>query len=84
MNAFIKPILLVLTLPITILTLGLFTLVLNALLIVLTDAIVPGFNVKNFWWALLFAVILSAIRFALRDLGGGLPRSRARLIIHKY
>ncbi len=82
-NAFIKPLLLVLTLPINILSLGLFTLVINALLILLTSAIVPGFAVKNFWWALLFAVILAIVRFALRDLGGQ-PRPRARLVIKKY
>lgn len=80
-NAFIKPLLLVLTLPINILTLGLFTLVINAVLILLTDAIVPGFTVKNFWWALLFAVILTIIRFALRDLGGQ-PPSHTHLTIH--
>jgi len=60
-NAFIKPILLLLTLPINILTLGLFTLVINALLVMLTSAIVPGFEVKNFWWALLFSLAVSVI-----------------------
>ena len=60
-NAILKPILVILTIPITILTLGLFILVINALLIMLVDAILSGFKVKNFWWALLFSIILSII-----------------------
>ena len=64
-NTFIRPILLILTLPINILTLGLFTFVINALLIMLTTAVVPGFDVRNFWWALLFSFVLSLIKWAL-------------------
>lgn len=64
-NTFIRPILLILTLPINILTLGLFTFVINALLIMLTSAVVPGFDVRNFWWALLFGLVLSVIKWAL-------------------
>ncbi len=60
-NAFIRPILLILTLPINILTLGLFTFVIMALMILLVGAIVPGFVVDNFWWALAFALIFSII-----------------------
>ena len=58
-NAFLKPVLIILTLPITILTLGLFTLVLNALLILLVSKIVPGFSVDGFLWALIFGIVLS-------------------------
>ena len=58
-NAFIRPVFLLLTLPLNVLTLGLFTFVVNALLILLVAAIVPGFMVANFWWALLFSIILS-------------------------
>lgn len=58
-NAFLKPILLILTLPINILTLGLFTFVLNALLILLASKIVPGFVVDGFLTALIFGIILS-------------------------
>lgn len=57
-NAIIKPILVILTIPITILTLGLFILVINALLIKLVDVLVPGFSVKNFGWAILFSIVL--------------------------
>lgn len=60
-NTFIRPILFVLTLPINILTLGLFTLVIMALMVLLVSAIVPGFQVDSFWWALGFALILSLI-----------------------
>ncbi len=64
-NAIIRPILVVLTLPLTILTLGLFIFVLNALLVLLTSAIVPGFDVRNFWWALLFSLVFSLVSFVL-------------------
>ncbi len=60
-NAFLKPLLLVLTLPVNVLTLGLFTFILNAFLIMLAASIVPGFHVVNFWAALLFSVALSII-----------------------
>jgi putative membrane protein len=61
LNTFLKPLLIVLTIPVTILTLGLFLLVINAGIIMLAGAIVPGFSVENFWWALLFSIILSLI-----------------------
>ncbi len=67
-NAFIKPFLILFTLPINILTLGLFTLVINASLIMLTQAIVRGFHVGGFWHALLFSVVLSIINFALSQI----------------
>lgn len=60
-NAILKPLLLLLTLPITLLTFGLFALVINALLILLADNIVPGFSVDGFWWALLFSIVVSII-----------------------
>ncbi|MBN1594840.1 phage holin family protein [candidate division FCPU426 bacterium] len=63
LNAFVKPFLLLLTLPINILTLGLFTFILNTLLIMMTSAMVPGFHVRNFWWALLFGIVLSVFNF---------------------
>lgn len=57
-NAFLLPLLLLITLPINILTLGLFTLVIIGGLVMAVSAIVPGFTVDNFWWALLFAIVL--------------------------
>jgi putative membrane protein len=61
LNTFIRPVLIFLTIPVTIVTLGLFLLVINALIIMLIGKIVPGFLVDGFWWALLFSVILSII-----------------------
>lgn len=66
-NAFIKPILIILTLPINILTLGLFTFVINALLVLLVSAVVPGFQVVGFWWALLFSVVFSLAKSVLKE-----------------
>lgn len=60
-NMFLKPALVVLTLPVTLVTLGLFSLVLNALLILLAEKIVPGFTVSGFWTALLFSLVLSLV-----------------------
>ena len=59
LNIFIKPILVILTLPVSILTLGLFLLVINALIILLCTNIVGGFSVDSFWTALLFSIVLS-------------------------
>lgn len=67
-NAFLKPLLILLTLPINILTLGLFTLVINAFLVMLADLVVPGFKVDSFWWALLFGLVLWVINSFLNDL----------------
>lgn len=59
LNIFVKPVLILFTLPATIFTLGLFLLVINAVIILLCDELVPGFAVENFWSALLFSVVLS-------------------------
>jgi len=69
LNVFIKPVFLVLTFPITVLTLGLFALVLNALFIVIATAIVPGFSVDSFWWAFFFSIILSLVNSFFNVLG---------------
>ncbi len=60
-NALIRPILTILTLPITILTLGLFYLVVNGLTFLLASKIVPGFHVGGFWWAVIGALLVSII-----------------------
>lgn len=60
-NVVVKPLLVLLTLPITVLTLGLFLFVVNALMILLTDWVVPGFEVAGFWWALLFSLVVSLV-----------------------
>ncbi len=61
LNAIVKPIMVILTIPITVLTLGFFLLVINALIILLTAKLVNGFHVNGFWWALLFSLILSIV-----------------------
>jgi putative membrane protein len=67
-NVFVKPVLIILTIPITLLTLGLFLLVINALIILLADYLVDGFSVDGFWWALLFSLILSIFNSLFDDL----------------
>ena len=67
-NVIVKPILIVLTIPITIVTLGLFLLVINALIILMADYLVDGFYVDGFWWALLFSLILSLFNSLFGDL----------------
>ena len=62
LNIFIKPILVILTLPFTIVTLGLFLLVINAIIILLCDNIVGGFGVDSFWTALFFSLVLSILQ----------------------
>src|SRR6188472_289291 len=59
LDAVVKPLLLVLTLPVTILTLGLFLFVINACIILMADSMVSGFKVASFWHALLFSILLS-------------------------
>lgn len=67
-NALVRPVLFVLTLPITVVTLGLFLLVLNALLFWFVASVVPGFAVTGFWAALLGALLYSLITWALSGL----------------
>jgi putative membrane protein len=64
-NIFVKPILQILTLPITIFTLGLFLLVINALMILLVDYLMDGFEVSGFWVALLFSVLITILNSIL-------------------
>lgn len=63
LNLFIRPILVVLTLPINVLTLGLFTLVINALLILVAVQVVPGFSIDGFWTAVIFGIVLAVVNW---------------------
>lgn len=65
LNMFVRPLLILFTLPVTFITLGLFLLVINTLVVLLASKIVDGFSIDNFWWALLFSVILSIITSAI-------------------
>jgi putative membrane protein len=75
-NIVVKPILIVLTIPITVLTLGLFLLVINALIILMVDYLVSDFAVDGFWWALLFSLILSVFNSLFDDLSKDKPEGR--------
>lgn len=70
LNIFLKPILFFLTIPITVITFGLFLVVINGFMIYLADKIVPGFEVKTFWLAMVFSVVLSIITFLLERIFG--------------
>ena len=67
-NVIVKPIFVILTIPITLITLGLFLLVINAVIILMVDYFVDGFSVDGFWWALAFSLILSVFNSLFGDL----------------
>ncbi|MEX0771212.1 MAG: phage holin family protein [Balneolaceae bacterium] len=64
-NTFIKPLIVFLTIPLTLLTLGLFILVINAWMLMLTDKFIEGFKVKGFFWAFIFSIVLSFLNAIL-------------------
>lgn len=64
-NTFIKPVLTLLTLPLNLITLGLFSIIINGLMILLVSTLVAGFEVQNFFWAIIFSVVLSVINSLL-------------------
>lgn len=59
LDAIIKPLLIILTLPVTIITLGLFLFAINAFIVLIAEYVVPGFTVQSFWHAFLFSLLLS-------------------------
>jgi len=65
LNIVLKPLLVILTIPVTILTFGLFLLVINAVLVLIADDFVSGFFVESFWWAVLFSIIMSLITYLM-------------------
>ena len=65
LNAIVKPILIILTLPITIITLGIFLLVINVLMIILAGKLVSGIHIDGFLWAFIFGILLSLISSSL-------------------
>ena len=70
LNTFLKPLLILFTLPATIFTLGLFLLVINAAMVMLAGRIVDGFQVDGWWWALAFSICLSIVQGLLQALDG--------------
>jgi len=79
-NAVVKPLLIVLTLPLTLVTLGLFLLVINALMILLVSAVVKGFRVSGFWTALFASIFISVLSIFVGALiDGGTPETRIQM-----
>ncbi|MFP4226930.1 MAG: phage holin family protein [Desulfobacterales bacterium] len=80
LNIILRPILFILTLPITIMTLGLFTFLINALMLKMASGLMPGFSVIGFWSAIFGALIISVINWLLnaiiKDSTGGGPGGR--------
>ncbi len=68
LNNLLKPILVFLTLPATLVTLGLFLLVINAVIVLIAAKLVPGFVVESFWWALGFSLVVSLVQGTLNSL----------------
>ncbi len=69
-NATVRPVMTILTLPITVVTLGLFYLVVNGLAFLLAAALVPGFAVDSFWWAVLGALVVGLVSWFIGSVGG--------------
>jgi putative membrane protein len=68
LNVFLKPLMVLLTIPFTVITFGLFLLVINAVIILIASSWVNGFKVDGFWWAMVFSIILSFISSLLESL----------------
>jgi putative membrane protein len=68
LNAIVKPILILLTLPITILTLGIFLLIINVLMVILADKFVYGIHIQGFFWAFIFGILLSFLSTSISNL----------------
>jgi|KBSSwiStaDraftv2_1062776.scaffolds.fasta_scaffold354291_2 putative membrane protein len=79
-NAIVRPILVILTLPITILTLGLFLLVVNGLMVLLVSKLMDGFSVDSFWWAMITAIIVTIVGWFANAFIG--PRGRFEKYSH--
>lgn len=79
LNAVVKPILTILTIPITLFSFGLFLLVINALMILIADKLVSGFRVDGFLWAMAFSLVLSIISGVINTLIGA-----NRVVIHHH
>jgi len=84
MNAFVRPVLLFLTLPLNILTLGLFTILLNAAIFFSAGYIIQGFMIKNYSWAIAGSLLFSAISTILSWLFHERPEIKARFHLWRY
>ncbi len=82
LNALVRPVLILLTLPLTVVTLGFFILVINALLFQLAGAIVPGMHIASFWSALLGSILVSIVSWIMNSLVAGGGGERTVIIRH--
>jgi len=78
LNFVLKPILIIITIPVTILTFGLFLLAINAIIIILASDLVDGFYVASFWWAFIFSLILSLINSIFEKLNKDSDKSKQK------
>ena len=79
LNLIVKPILILLTLPVTLITLGLFLFVINALVVLLASKFVNGFSIDNFWWGLLFSLFSLILSLLTSILDKQMEKDRKRL-----
>jgi putative membrane protein len=82
-NAFVRPIFIFLTIPITLVTLGLFLFAINAIMILMVDSLVDDFTVSSFWWALLLSGVVSLIRSVLEPSKNDRAQPEAGQIPHQ-
>ena len=80
LNALVRPLLILLTLPLTLVTLGFFVLVINALLFMFVGSIVPGFHVDSFWWAFFASIVVSLISWIVSNMVTGGPGERTVIV----
>ncbi len=80
LNALVRPALILLTLPLTVVTLGFFVLVINALLFMFVGSIVPGFHVDSFWWAFIASIVVSLISWIVSSMVAGGPGEKTVII----
>lgn len=78
LNTFVKPVLVLLTLPFTIISLGLFVFIINTVLILVADALVPGFKVDGFLWAFVFSLILSILVWIFESFDKDEPKYKSK------
>lgn len=69
LNVTLKPLLIIITIPFTLITFGLFLLVVNVLVLYAAEALIDGFEIAGFWWAVLFSVLVSIVNSILFGLG---------------
>jgi putative membrane protein len=83
LNIFLKPILVIFTLPITVFTLGIFLIIINGLIVIIADRIIPGFKVDSFGWAIAFSLVLSILESMLESMLG-IKKVKVKHFKNKY